>query len=141
MFVIVVVCRMFCSCRSFCCCEFIGLTYLIVFHHVSFNRSFYQLDIKIIYRENPIEEEISDDDIINTIEIASQYDIVIVVVGDNSMRYRWNQKTAGENTARADLNLAGKQLDLVRRLKELEKNVIVVYVNGRPESISNHCAV
>ena len=29
--------------------------------------------------------KISDDDIINTIEIASQYDIVIVVVGDNSM--------------------------------------------------------
>jgi beta-glucosidase len=79
-------------------------------------------------------KKISDDDIINTIEIASQYDIVIVVVGDNSMRYKWNQKTAGENTARADLNLAGKQLDLVRRLKELEKNVIVVYVNGRPIS-------
>ena len=50
------------------------------------------------------------------------------------MRYKWNQKTAGENTARADLNLAGKQLDLVRRLKKLEKNVIVVYVNGRPIS-------
>ena len=30
--------------------------------------------------------------------------------------------------------MAGKQLDLVRRLKELEKNVIVVYVNGRPIS-------
>ena len=79
-------------------------------------------------------KKISDDDIINTIEIASQYDIVIVVVGDNSMRYKWNQKTAGENTARADLNLAGKQLDLVRRLNQLEKDVIVVYVNGRPIS-------
>ena len=78
--------------------------------------------------------KISDDDIINTIEIANQYDIVIVVVGDNSMRYKWNQKTAGENTARAELNLAGKQLELVKRLKELEKNVIVVYVNGRPIS-------
>jgi len=79
-------------------------------------------------------KKISDDDILNTIEIASQYDIVIVVVGDNSMRYKWNQKTAGENTARANLNLAGMQLDLVRRLDELEKNVIVVYVNGRPIS-------
>ena len=79
-------------------------------------------------------KKISENDIINTIEIAGQYDIVIVVVGDNSMRYKWNQKTAGENTARAELNLAGKQLDLVRRLKKLEKNVIVVYVNGRPIS-------
>ena len=60
--------------------------------------------------------------------------LVIVVVGDNSMRYKWNQKTAGENTARAELNLAGKQLDLVMKLKETGKNIIVVYVNGRPIS-------
>ena len=50
------------------------------------------------------------------------------------MRYKWSEKTAGENTARAELNLAGKQLDLVIRLKETGKNVIVVYVNGRPIS-------
>ena len=50
------------------------------------------------------------------------------------MRYKWNQKTAGENTARAELNLAGKQLDLVMKLKETGKNIIVVYVNGRPIS-------
>ena len=29
------------------------------------------------------------------------------------MRYKWKEKTAGENMDRADLNLAGKQLDLV----------------------------
>ena len=74
------------------------------------------------------------EDINRTIEIANQYDIVIVVVGDNSMRYKWSEKTAGENTARAELNLAGKQLDLVMRLKETGKNVIVIYVNGRPIS-------
>ena len=60
--------------------------------------------------------------------------MVVLVVGDNSMRYKWNQKTAGENTARAELNLAGKQLELAMRLKESGKNVIVVYVNGRPIS-------
>ena len=43
-------------------------------------------------------------------------------------------KTAGENTARSELNLAGNQLDLVMKLKETGKNVIVVYVNGRPIS-------
>ena len=59
---------------------------------------------------------------------------MIVVVGDNSMRYKWSQKTAGENTARAELNLAGKQLDLVMKLKETGKKIIVVYVNGRPIS-------
>lgn len=79
-------------------------------------------------------KKISNNDIDKTIEISNQYDTVIVVVGDNSMRYRWNQKTAGENTARAELNLVGKQLDLVMKLKETENNIIVVYVNGRPIS-------
>ena len=79
-------------------------------------------------------KEISNEDIIKTVKVANQYDIIIVVVGDNSMRYKWDQKTAGENTARADLNLAGRQLDLVKKLKDTGKKVIVVYVNGRPIS-------
>ena len=86
------------------------------------------------HNSNESIKKISNEDINRTIEIANQYDIVIVVVGDNSMRYKWSEKTAGENTARAELNLAGKQLDLVMRLKETGKNVIVVYVNGRPIS-------
>lgn len=79
-------------------------------------------------------KKISEKDISKTIEIANEYDLVVLVVGDNSMRYKWNQKTAGENTARAELNLAGKQLELAMRLKESGKNIIVVYVNGRPIS-------
>ena len=79
-------------------------------------------------------KRISEKDLSKTIEIANEYDLVVVVVGDNSMRYKWNQKTAGENTARAELNLAGKQLELAMRLKESGKNIIVVYVNGRPIS-------
>lgn len=79
-------------------------------------------------------KRISEKDIDKTIKIAAEYDVVVLVVGDNSMRYKWNQKTAGENTARAELNLAGKQLELAIRLKESGKNVIVVYVNGRPIS-------
>lgn len=79
-------------------------------------------------------KKISEKDITKTIEIANEYDLVVLVVGDNSMRYKWNQKTAGENTARAELNLAGKQLELAMRLKESGKKIIVVYVNGRPIS-------
>ena len=78
--------------------------------------------------------KISNKDIQNTVEASKGADFVIVVVGDNSMRYKWKDKTAGENMARADLNLAGKQLDLVRSLKETNNNVIVVYVNGKPIS-------
>ena len=79
-------------------------------------------------------KKISEKDITKTIEIANEYDLVVLVIGDNSMRYKWNQKTAGENTARAELNLAGNQLELAMRLKESGKNIIVVYVNGRPIS-------
>ena len=63
---------------------------------------------------------------------ARNYDQIVVVVGDNSQRNLKNKKTAGENMGRANLNLAGKQLQLVKKLKEINKNVVVVYVNGKP---------
>lgn len=63
---------------------------------------------------------------------AAKADYAIVVVGENSMRYKWNQKTAGENMARADLKLPGKQLELVQAIYKTKTPVIVVLVNGRP---------
>jgi beta-glucosidase len=78
--------------------------------------------------------KISNKNIQKTLDASKDADYVIVVVGDNSMRYKWKDKTAGENMARAELNLAGKQLELVRSLKEINNNVIVVYVNGKPIS-------
>jgi beta-glucosidase len=78
--------------------------------------------------------KISNKNIQTTLDASKDADYVIVVVGDNSMRYKWKDKTAGENMARAELNLAGKQLELVRSLKEINNNVIVVYVNGKPIS-------
>lgn len=65
---------------------------------------------------------------------ASKADYAVVVVGDNSMRYKWKDKTAGENMGRAYLNLAGKQLDLVKAIKKTGTPVIVVLVNGKPIS-------
>ena len=75
---------------------------------------------------------ISEKDILSTVEIAKDYDFVIVVVGDNSLRHLNKKKTAGENMARADLNLAGNQLKLVKELNKKVKNLVVVYVNGKP---------
>lgn len=65
---------------------------------------------------------------------ASVADYVIVVVGDNSMRYKWKDKTAGENKGRAYLDLAGKQLELVKAITKTGTPVIVVLVNGKPIS-------
>ena len=78
--------------------------------------------------------KIKDSDIEIATQKASSVDYVIVVVGDNSMRYRWKDKTAGENTGRAALDLPGKQLKLVKALKATGTPVVVVLVNGRPIS-------
>ena len=66
--------------------------------------------------------------------LAHEVDYVIVVVGDNSMRYRWKNKTAGENMARSALDLPGKQLELVQAIENTGTPVIIVLVNGRPIS-------
>ena len=69
---------------------------------------------------------------LNEMKGTKKYDLIIVVVGDNSMRHLNNQKTAGENMARADINLAGNQLNLIKELYNTSIPVIVVYVNGKP---------
>ena len=61
--------------------------------------------------------KIKDSKIKEAAEKAKKADFAIVVVGDNSMRYKWKDKTAGENMARASLNLFGKQLDLIKEIK------------------------
>ena len=75
---------------------------------------------------------ISPEDISSTVAMAKDYDYVFVVVGDNSLRHLKNKKTAGENMARAKLNLAGNQLNLVKSLDKLNNELIVIYVNGKP---------
>jgi beta-glucosidase len=63
---------------------------------------------------------------------AADYDAVIVVVGSNSLRYDDKEKNCGENVDRGTLNLMGNQLKLVKELYAKNKNVVVVFVNGRP---------
>ena len=67
-------------------------------------------------------------------EKAKNADYAIVVVGDNSMRYKWKDKTAGENMGRANLALFGKQLELVQAIEKTGTPVIIVLVNGKPIS-------
>ena len=74
----------------------------------------------------------------NTIAVAARkakdVDYVVLVVGDNAMRYRWKDKTAGENMGRAALDLPGKQLDLVKAIEATGTPIIIVLVNHRPIS-------
>lgn len=68
------------------------------------------------------------------IGMAKDNDLVIVVVGENSMRYQWKDKTCGENSDRYDINLVGLQQELVEGLYNTGVPVVVVLVNGRPLS-------
>ena len=78
---------------------------------------------------------ISDLDIQKTVKKAKKYDSIFLVIGDNSMRYLGEEKkVAGENVARAALDLAGEQLKLAKALYSLGKPMIVVLVNGKPIS-------
>lgn len=64
-------------------------------------------------------------------KMAQRMDAVIVVVGENSMRERWLEKTCGENMDRSDIALPGLQQQLVEEVHKSGVPVIVVLVNGR----------
>lgn len=59
------------------------------------------------------------------LEVASQADIIVAVLGDDLSQN-------GEGKDRANLVLSGRQNELLRRVKELNKPVICVLVNGKP---------
>ncbi|MBR8536390.1 glycoside hydrolase family 3 C-terminal domain-containing protein [Carboxylicivirga sediminis] len=63
---------------------------------------------------------------------AQKADLAIVVVGENSFRWDWNNKTCGENSARSDIKLGGLQQQLVEAVYASGTPTIVVLVNGRP---------
>ncbi|WP_203558570.1 glycoside hydrolase family 3 N-terminal domain-containing protein [Bacteroides sp. 51] len=74
-------------------------------------------------------------------EQARKADLAIVVVGENSMRYMWQDKTCGENVDRYELSLVGLQQQLVEEIYATGVPTIVVLVNGRPlttEWIADH---
>ena len=63
---------------------------------------------------------------------AANADILVLVLGENSYRHDWKNKTTGENIDRATLKLSGNQMKLANKMLELNKPVIVVYVSGSP---------
>lgn len=63
------------------------------------------------------------------VRLARNADVAIVAVGDS-------EETCGENFDRADLNLPGKQLELVKAIHATGTPVVLVMQNGRPLSIT-----
>jgi len=65
---------------------------------------------------------------------AKKADLNIVVAGEYMMRFRWKDRTCGEDTDRSDLNLVGLQNELIERIYATGVPTILVLVNGRPLS-------
>ncbi len=75
-------------------------------------------------------KKITDEQIKNVIEGAKNSDVVVLVLGENSFRHDWSNKTTGENIDRSTLQLSGRQLELFNEVKKTGKQVVVVYVSG-----------
>ncbi|MDR0893853.1 MAG: glycoside hydrolase family 3 C-terminal domain-containing protein [Prevotellaceae bacterium] len=63
---------------------------------------------------------------------ARTADLNIVVAGEYMMRFRWNQRTDGEDTDRSNLDLVGLQNELIEKVAASGKPTLLVLVNGRP---------
>lgn len=63
------------------------------------------------------------------VEAARQADVVVLVCGGS-------EKTVREDKSRTDLNLPGRQNDLIRAVKETGKPVVLVLLDGRASTIN-----
>lgn len=63
------------------------------------------------------------------VEQAKQSDVAIVVLGEDG-------RTCGENKSRSSIDLAGRQLDLLKAVYATGTPVVLVLINGRPLSIN-----
>ena len=74
------------------------------------------------------EEEIADC-MEQAVEIAAKCDVIVMVGGDNTI-------TSGEGKDRCELTLAGKQRELIQKLSQLGKPLVLVLENGKCVDIS-----
>ncbi len=65
-------------------------------------------------------------------EKAKSADLNIVVAGEYMMRFRWTERTGGEDTDRSDIDLVGLQNDLIEKVAASGKPTILILITGRP---------
>jgi beta-glucosidase len=76
--------------------------------------------------------DMKDSSVQQVVRMADRFDLIIAVVGDNSLRFEGNKRTAGENTDMDDIVLKGMQQQLLDGLHATGKPVVAVLINGRP---------
>jgi beta-glucosidase len=107
-------------------------------------------DVKVLYSEGckitiggawhidevvPSDPEADRKQIAEAVKVAQQADVIVLAIGDNEQTSReaWNLKHMGD---RANLDLVGRQEELVKAMVGTGKPVIVFLFNGRPISIN-----
>jgi beta-glucosidase len=73
--------------------------------------------------------------IAEAVEVAKNADVIVLAIGDNEQTSReaWSLKHMGD---RANLDLIGRQEELVKAMLATGKSVVVLLFNGRPISIN-----
>jgi len=97
------------------------------------NEITYEHGVKIFYGEQHFVQElgVNNDDpagISNAVALAKKSDVVIMVLGEHGLQ-------SGEGRSRADLGLPGLQQEMLEAVYEVNKNIILVLMNGRPLAI------
>lgn len=90
---------------------------------------------EILYNKGCDIMDASKESIDEAVDTAKKSDVIIAVVGDCLQQN-------GEFRDRADLELSGAQLDLLKELKKTGKPLICVLINGKPlciEWLKNNC--
>ncbi|MBS4196764.1 beta-glucosidase BglX [Lederbergia citri] len=75
--------------------------------------------------EKEFNPEAAKDDLQEAIELAKKSDVVVLALGEHSIQ-------SGEGGSRAAITLPEIQLDLFRKIHEVNQNIVVVLFNGRP---------
>jgi beta-glucosidase len=85
-----------------------------------------------VVASNPVEDR---KQIAEAVAVARQADVIVLAIGGNEQTSReaWNLKHMGDRT---DLDLIGRQNELVQAMLATGKPVIVFLFNGRPLSIN-----
>lgn len=80
-------------------------------------------------------EKIDEEGIAAACRKAREADVCVLVLGENSERYSSFGRTCGENCDRDNLDLPGRQQELLERVVNVGKPVVLVLLNGRPLSL------
>ena len=87
----------------------------------------------------PSDPKLDEKRIAEAVAVMQKADVGVVVVGENeqTVREAWAETHLGD---RDDLNLLGRQDELVKQLLATGKPVVVILIHGRPNSINNIAA-